>query len=58
VVRDLWSDGTGTLLEAVNRPLFFFFSAPHRRPNMNAFANARIPAGLCALKNLFRIWRR
>jgi hypothetical protein len=23
VVRDLWSDGTGTLLEAVNRPPLF-----------------------------------
>ena len=35
--RDLWSDGTGTFLEVVNRPpLFRSFSAPYRRHNMNA----------------------
>jgi hypothetical protein len=37
--EDLWSDGTGTLLEVVNRPpLFKSFSAPHRRHNMNSYS--------------------
>jgi hypothetical protein len=38
--QDLWSDGTGTLLEVVNRPpLFCSFSATHRRHNMNPFSS-------------------